>query len=510
MNRSTIEAIIRLDDRVKTATSQFHNSAAAGTVYDLKLGHVFGEMVLTVADVLLVAILSQVHTLVTGPTGRGKTALVALVCQGAFGTNGWFLLRLNPHLNEETFADIDMAKLQQGTLKGAISPANFLSLPCTVLDECNRTPAALTNILLGFCDGRIELKAGQKYEVGYRYNNSNDNGRYHIIIGTMNEGEEYKGTFEIDPALSRRFTLMIPFSELPPTSHDLVNIIENRIGHAKMMQYDNTVDLIAPTSEAVLQLSLDPLAFVYLLYLGNVGRCSHSPSGWKPLRDPHELCGKSECRIAKKSNLFCPSVSGLNEGLLIFLKRAACGLAALRAARTVRTITQTCEVENEQSESINRLQQYAGVKAKGSELCDTVISKYLQNVEITASDIKALLPFIVLGGKVRIAPEYVAKNFNGLQWQAAQHYAQETYAWLEQFLRQQQHLLKTLNSGNGTVDKLKQVLEHAELFVDPFIRQTLEPLLDRFLSNTRSPDEIAEEMEITAPILESINALVKN
>lgn len=509
MNPTTAEAIIRIDEQVKTATGAFHHSASATTVYDPSLGHVFGELDLTVADVLLVAILSQVHVLVTGPTGRGKTALVELVCQGAFGSDGWFLLRLNPHLNEETFANISMPKLKKGSLREAISPAPFLTLPCTVLDECNRTPAALTNILLGFCDGRIELKCGLKCDVGYDASNSNTmDQRYHLVIGTMNIGDEYKGTFDIDPALSSRFTLTVPFGDLPVTPHDLVEIVRGRIGHAERIPFGTTIDSLASASQAILQLPLDPLALVYLVYLGNVGRCAHSETGWKSVPQSQEICNKSECRIRKKANGFCPSVGGLNERLLIFLKRAACGLAALRAARTVRAIRQACEVKA--GKTLDSLRKYAATAESGVVLGDAVIDKYLQEVCVTAADIKAMLSFVVLGGKVHLAQQYVTRHFDGSFWLAGQHYAQETYEWLESFIRQNHRAFQNLTDGNGAIDKLQRLLEHAERFTDPYVAPTIYPFLTRLGFATRSPSEVASEIDVTAPIRGAAGQLLRD
>jgi hypothetical protein len=513
MDVQTAETIIEFDERVKAATSQFYNSAVAGTVYDPLLGHILGETELSVIDLLLVAILSQVHTLVTGPTGCGKTDLVRLVCQGVFGKDGWFLLRLNPHLTEETFANLDMRKLADGVMRDAIAPAPFLSLPCTVLDEINRTPAALTNILLGFCDGRIELKCGMKYEVGYSAERTQRSAKvcsgnhqdvqcqdtnYHFVIGTMNEGKEYAGTFDLDPALHRRFTLQIPFGELRPTPRDLVNIVENRTGNAQPADYGNLVDGVVRINRMVLKLPLDPLATVYLIYLGNVGRCPYSPTGFHPEQPSQELCAKAECRIQKIANAFCPSASGFSEGLLIFLKRAACGLAALRAARTVKAVCNA--FEEGKTDQIEQFKETLGIQAGRGKLREAVIARYLEAVTVGVADIKALTPFVAMGGKVRIAEEYVAKHFAGSQLLAMREYLRLTYSAVENFFRQHQSLIQQLATGNGAMEKLKQRLEHAERFNNPAIRHAIEPLLVRKLSVLRGLDEVAEEIEATGPI----------
>ena len=476
MDIQTLQTIGELDDRVNKATRQFHCSTVVATTHDPALGHVFGEIPLTVSDILLIAALSQTHALVTGPTGCGKTELIKLFCQGLFGSDGWFLLRLNPHLSEETFADIKMDLLKKKGLRDAISPAPFLELPCTVLDEVNRTPAALTNILLGFMDSSIELKCGVKYDVGYKHQNSlGKDARYHLVIGTMNEGKDYDGTFALAAALSRRFTLRVPFGELRPTAHDLLNIIQERSGHADLTSGDNVVVQVARTQEKIKSVSLDPLALVYMVYLANMGRCSYSATQYHPQDPSQQLCAQSECRIQKRANGFCPSVGRLSEAALVFLKRASCGLAALRAARTYRAIENA--FDREDVSQLNELRQFAGGEVEDDQLRDAAVSKYCERVSICVQDIKALLPLVALGGKLWMAPEYVAKNFDGSSWHTLRHYASETYSSMETFFRQNQTLFQNLSRGKGVLEKIQQRLEHTERFSDPVIRHALSPFL---------------------------------
>jgi len=507
MQLETLQTICELEDRVNRATRQFHYSTVAATTHDPALGHAFGEVPLTVTDILLVAALSQTHALVTGPTGRGKTELIRLVCQGLFGPLGWFLLRLNPHLSEETFADIDMQKLKEKGLREAISPSPFLSLPCTVLDEVNRTPAALTNILLGFTDGSIELKCGVKYDVGYGYRTSaGADARYHLVIGSMNEGKEYDGTFALDAALSRRFTLQIPFGELRPTSHDLLSIIQDRSGHAEPIMSDNVVAQVSQCHEKIKDLTLDPLALIYMVYLANIGRCPYSATEFHPQDPAQNLCAQAECRIQKRANGFCPSTGRLSEAALVFLKRAAYGLAALRAARTYRAIENA--FEQEVLQQLNHLRQFVGCDVDGDQLRDATFAKYCENVSVCVQDIQALLPFVGLGGKIWMAPEYVAKYFGGSNWLALRHYSSETYAAMETFFRQNQSSFQELSQGKGAIAKIQQRLEHTERFMDPVIRHAMQPFLDDYLPHRRRPQEIAEENQAKQQIQEAVSELV--
>ncbi len=507
MNVETIEAVLELDERVKVATSQFYNRAVAGFAYDPWLGGVFGEMALSVTDILLVAALGQVHVLMTGSSGRGKTDLAKLFCQGLFGKEGFFLQKLNPHLTEELFADVDMKRLRESSIRQSVAPAPFLSLASTILDECNRTPPALTNVLLGFLDGHIELKCGLKQEVGFAFTNQDGKrARYHLAIGSMNEGREFAGSFELDAALSRRLTLRIPFNELRPTAHDLLDIIELRRGHANPVDFPDGSLALAELSDAAVRLPLDPLALLYLLYLGNLDRCHFSRTGFHSTEDGQELCAKAECRIQKSADGFCPSVGALCEGALIFLKRSACGLAVLRAARTVASIRAACEEGD--PEQLERLRSTMGCQGEGKELREAAVSKYAETVRITIEDLKTMLPFVGLGGKVAMSNEYVAKQFQRSQWLALQHYVRETYGRVEDFFRENREFFDKLGQSEEAVERLISRLDHAERFSDPAIRATVTPLLERRLSDARTAEEIGEEIDSAEPARAAAVSLV--
>jgi hypothetical protein len=118
-----------------------------------------------------------------------------------------------------------------------------------------------------------------------------------------------------------------------------------------------------------------------------------------------------------------------------------------------------------------------------------------------------MLPFVGLGGKVRIVPEYIAKRFQGSEWLAMKAYASETYGRLEGFFRQEQALFRTLASGNETEQKLLKRLEHAERFTDPAVRWALTPFLERRRLAERTPSEVADEVRESNAIRDSAAAM---
>jgi hypothetical protein len=523
MDKKTIDTFVAIDKRIKSVRGGIYNSSVVETVHDPFLGHIFGEIELTIFDLHLIAIISQVHVLITGPTGHAKSALAKLICRCVFGKEhkgtkeedgGWFLKRLDPHLSEEKFANLKIKSSNEDddkdkTLRDSVEPAPFLNLPAGILDELNRCPAALTNALLGFCDvddPEMELMCGLKNEVGHRYNNAKGSEkRYHSLIGTMNEGKQYSGIFDVDPALHRRFSLEIPFEDLRPTPKDVYDLIDNDTFQAEDINYDSLIEEVVTVSDKIAFIPIQPLAKVYLAYLANIGRCPHSPNGFHPEKASQELCSKAECRIQKIADSFCPSVSGFNLALIKILKQTTRGLAALRVVRTIEAVRKACDTEDK--EQIEKLREFTNTESEGVELFNQVSEKYLKNIMVTANDIKAMVPFVGLG-KIWMAEEYVAKNFAGSSLHAMKHYAQIAYSWLENFFRQHHSLVTELNNGNGAIDTLRQRLEHAEKFNDPFIRPTIEPLLIKYTSQRRNGEEIAEDIESSKQVYDCAEELI--
>lgn len=146
-------------------------------------------------------ILSRRATMITGPSGTGKTELVSLiakkmgleVCIYNMGTmidpiSGL----LGVHRLVQGGSVFDYAKFTQDIQK-----------PCIILlDELSRAPLSCNNILLPCLDSRRELP------VDIAGGNCARNIKVHpdcVFIATANIGSEYTGTSQMDRALVDRF-----------------------------------------------------------------------------------------------------------------------------------------------------------------------------------------------------------------------------------------------------------------------------------------------------------------
>jgi nitric oxide reductase NorQ protein len=90
-----------------------------------------------------------------------------------------------------------------------------------ILDEINRVPPSMANMLMSLLDGRKEIYVPETGETV----------RVHpevMFAATMNEGNGFGGTFPLDDALSERLTYVIP-RDFPPED-DEVRVMVKRTG----------------------------------------------------------------------------------------------------------------------------------------------------------------------------------------------------------------------------------------------------------------------------------------
>ena len=253
------------------------------------------------------------------------------------------------------------------------------------------------------------------------------------------------------------------------------------------------LDEVITLSDRLERLPMDDLSCLYLLYLANLDCCPHTPGGFKKRPQSPEVCMRSKCRVFKQADGFCAYASSMGLRVGIFLKRAATGLAALRAARTLRHVKNACAgSEAAAGDTVDALQNFAGCREHGEGLRAAVATRYLSHLTTSIDEIMALLP-MATSGKRCLVDEFVVKRHGGDNWQALRHYGRETYSWMEAFFRDNSAIFADLQGGNGAIDRLRERLAHAEKFTDPFIRHVLEPFLDK-IESSRPPEHIEADM----------------
>ncbi len=146
-------------------------------------------------------ILTRTSTMITGPSGTGKTELVSLVAKK---------LGMDVHIyNMGTMIDPISGLLGVHRLVAGGSVFDYakftqdIQKPCIILlDELSRAPLSCNNILLPCLDSRRELP------VDIAGGNGARNIKVHpecVFIATANIGAEYTGTSQMDRALVDRF-----------------------------------------------------------------------------------------------------------------------------------------------------------------------------------------------------------------------------------------------------------------------------------------------------------------
>lgn len=154
---------------------------------------------------------NSINTILTGPTGTGKTELIQLVCKQLGVPCHIFDMGamidpiaglLGVHRLHEGSSIFDYAKFTKVLDKPGVS----------VLDELSRAPASSNNILFPTLDSRrclpVEIACGDE-------DRNIDLHVDHCLVATANIGGEYTGTNQLDAALKNRF-FQVELEYMPP------------------------------------------------------------------------------------------------------------------------------------------------------------------------------------------------------------------------------------------------------------------------------------------------------
>lgn len=379
-----------LYERVQEGTLDFIHSTPMLMLPDSTRGptnEVLGVSTpIEVKEVLLVAAMAGATVIIQGDADTGKTLLARLVLNALLGADNFQVIEINRGMSIDELVDIDVPKLKQSSLRNAISEAPWLEKPGKLIDELNRAPAQLINLLQHVIDGKGVTFHGLSLKVGHPYVVNGAEKRYHFVVATMNnantavEKKKYKGVFEMDYALMRRLVLPISFDLYPPSHEDMARIADEASPHVALRPFISALPTIIAVNESLDALvPVSGLARLFRAYISGMSNCTQTRSG---RFDPE--VNKTKCPTCRlhAATPYCGRVSAPAQGRLTWVSEVARALAVLRAVKTLRRVEKAC-----QSGDIRRIQSFTGSRHKGVELFEEFRRVYLGSFQMTAEDL---------------------------------------------------------------------------------------------------------------------------
>jgi hypothetical protein len=341
--------------------------------------------------------------------------------------------------------------LSESKLSEAISAVPWLAFPGRIADEINRAHPKLNNALLHIIDGTgLHIKANTYIPVGMPYEVDDEMKRYSFTIATSNpRTTDYGGTYSLDAALERRIVLTINLDDVHPSTSDVVQLIRERRPKGELPQYTPMTESVIRVYESLADtMPVSPLATLLQLYFSGYGTCIRTRSGrMNPVLQP-AICDK--CHLGKSSR-FCRNVSGVSEGLLLWVKEIAAAIAAVRAAKILEHVRADCLADRHTD-----LQSFMESSAKGENLFDEFREWYIENLSVLGEDVVAAYSLV--------APGHVSINLDWMNRQeqyekseslAFSDIATSSWQTLQSILRSRQDLFSEL-AANGDLTPARQ------------------------------------------------------
>lgn len=361
-------------------------------------------------DLFLICAITQSNVLISGSSGSGKTYLAELIATGIFGAKNYTRKNITMDMNEQDFMDIDFGAIKEGKkLKEAMIADNLFSQPCLIIDEANRAPPIIQNRLMQILENNVDLKS-KTVKAGILLK---ENQYYHWNILTLNYGDEYFGTSQVDRALKDRIIIDIPIDNFPPTLDDQIQMIRSFTPESVEQIPDADKRLFQIYSNLKkIPLSVDAEALI--LYMSFTSNCIKSKTGSKyGLNFSPQFCKEQDCPYARNPPLstICPYIYAPSNRVLRRLVNVAKGFALLKHAKITDYLL---KYKNEKE-----AMQYA-------------ISQ--ESLEVTQNDVMQIAPF-VLHSKISMNREWVIQKFNGNTFLACQEFLRIVNARLDYFMK---------------------------------------------------------------------------
>ena len=387
-----LETVDALLEAAHAASSDYANSSAVLSINDQLTSEAGPSLAwsldLDLKDLCVLAAIVQAPLALRGATDRGKTYLASQVLSGLFGPQGkgWARCEVNRGLSVDDLIDVDVQKLSEARLSEAISSATWISRPAVLLDETNRAHAKLTNILLHVVDGTgLNVRGDLFIPVGMPYTVGGNRKRYSACILTANvPGGDMAGTFEEDAALTRRVVLSYNLDQLPVTTRDVAQLTDagGKRARPECPQASSQVETVVRVYESLPQMvPVLALARLMLHYFWGMGSCVRTRTGRLRRDLVPGICAK--CHLSK-AHPFCGRVAGLSEGLLVWVRELATGIAAIRAAKVLRAAREDCLSGRGKS-----IQDCLGTRQQGQELYTQFAGHYAEKLAVRGEDMVA-------------------------------------------------------------------------------------------------------------------------
>ncbi len=219
---------------------------------------------LTMEDVVKAGIISGLNIFLIGERGEGKTQLMSDASNNYFEGRATYM-RARPDSDpREIYEKYNIKKVAEG-FDIQHTQTDLIRRPLTLIDEINRAPPVIQNQFFHMCDGYIDFENKKTYLGAPSENGDN----YHIVIASANVGNgRYIGTFDMDPALTDRFGLILNVDTYPTECVDDIEIFLGE-GAPKVLDSEkgNHINDIVEVNSKLDSLEEDPSAYVALEYL---------------------------------------------------------------------------------------------------------------------------------------------------------------------------------------------------------------------------------------------------
>lgn len=448
--KELIGKLTELLERVHEGAKDYFNSSTVVSVSDHRKGdgpelHDW-SVDLDIRETFVLAVITQASLAFISETDQGKTYISERCLSALFGPQDhqWWRIEVSKGMSQDDMVDIDLKKLSETKLSEAISACSWLEFPARLLDEINRSPAKLNNLLLHLVDGSgLHLRGQLSIPVGMPYEIDGQEKRYSFTVTTANEKKDdgtYDGVYDQDNALVRRMVISLNLDDLRPSARDIVRLTEGRRPKSSTATFaPATADIVCIYESLSAVIPYSSLGLLFLQYLSGRGTCILTRSGC--LR-PEIQAGLCQLCHVYKSNEFCGRVGGLSPGLLLWCKEIATGIAAIRAAKTVERVRKDCE-----SGHFREAQAYLKTQKKGEKLFQAFENKYLDELSVTGEDVIAAYSLI--------APNHVYIDKTWLKSQVA-YEGDQSYAFADVGRKSFESMCRLMMSHKALFDGLSK------------------------------------------------------